>query len=188
MSLKSDQIPNKPLNGQEILELAVQDFRAMLAKDCMLTRGIAYRRAAYTLTATFHLGNPHPAIEFKSRTKANGVIEGEVPLSDPPEDAVLVALERDVDNDNPNLARVHHDLPIKLQERMPPPPPQISQIPGEPPLTESVMQFPEIRNTEIRYDKTQYPEAKPPVDRDVSEAAAAKLGVKSGMGLRERKK
>lgn len=221
--MKQDQIANKPLNGEEVLLCAVKDFEAMLRRECMLTRGIAYRRAAYSFSATFHLGSPHPAMELKSRTKADGAIEGEVPLVERCQcghlesehgnsgaciavlkneegdivcgcsgyyagEAVLVALERDVDNDNPNLARVHNDLPIKIQERVPPPPPQVSQIPGELPLTETTVQFPEIRNTEIRYDKTQYPEAKPPVDRDVSEAAAEKLGVKSGMGLRDRKK
>ena len=188
-SLRQDQIPNKPLNGEEVKAIAAKEFLAMLDRECMLTRGIAYRRVAISFSATFHLGSPHQPLEIKSRTHpTDGAVEGEAPLIPEPEDAALVAVERDIALDNPNLARVHHDLPIKIQERMPPRPITMDPvIPGEPPqaVTDPYSEF---KNTELRYDKTQYPDAPPPVDRDMSEAKAAALGVKSGMGLRERKK
>lgn len=186
----------------------------MLERECMLTRGIAYRRVAISIQATFHLGQPHQPMELKSRIKATEQIEGEAPLVElckcghgqsrhgigeaacgdcecrayEPSEAVLVSLERDVTLDNPNLARVHHDMPIRLQEKMPPRTLIMDPvIPGEPPQA-ATDPYPEFKNTDLRYDKTQYPEGPAPVDRDVSEKKAAELGVKGGMGLRERKK
>ncbi len=50
-------------------------------------------------------------------------------------------------------------------------------IPGEPPQS-LTNPYPEIETRELRYDKTQYPAAEPPVDRDVSEAKAGGLGLK----------
>src|SRR5262249_12014210 len=86
--------------------------------------------------------------------------------------------------DNPNLARVHHDLPIRLTERKPQEPPVIPEVmvPGEPvPLPSP---FPTFETKELKYDKTQYPEAPPPVDRDVSEAKAKEMGVAQRRGAR----
>lgn len=100
----------------------------------------------------------------------------------------VLALERDVDLSNPNLARVHHDLPIRLQERKPPVPLMVENpIPGEPPtmLTDP---WPQIETRELRYDKTQYPDAPPPVDRDVSEVKAGGLGLKPRGRLNDKEK
>ncbi len=181
MALKTDQIENKNLNGREVLEIAVQEFRAMLERDCMMAPGIAYRRVAMTLSATFQLGQPHQPLTVKSRVRQaeeGAVVEGEIPLNPPEPDTEVLALERDVDLPNPNLARVHHDLPIRLQERKPPVPIMIENpIPGEPPQS-LTNPYPEIETRELRYDKTQYPAAEPPVDRDVSEEKAGGLGLK----------
>jgi hypothetical protein len=172
-----DKIENKALNGEELLEVAVSEFRDMLKRDCAFLRTIAYRRAAFTLSATFHLGSPVREHVMRSHVRKQGeVVEGETPLVNPPEDSVVVALERDVKVENPNLARVHHDLPITLIERMPSKPPRLDgMIPGEPPINDM---FPQFETTKIRYEKDQYPAPVPPVDRDVSEKAAQRLGVK----------
>lgn len=109
-----------------------------------------------------------------------------------PEDAVLVSLERKITLDNPNLARVHHDLPIKISERKPPQPiPYENQLPGEPPPPFMLDPYPQMQTTEIRYDPKDYPPLDPPVDRDVSDAKAEQLGVKkrgTGMGLMKERK
>lgn len=182
MDLSSDKIPNKMLLGSELLEIAVKEFRQMLTQDCMFTKGIAYRRVAFTLQGTFHFGYPLPPDHVvKSRVKAEGAVEGEVPLNPlPPDDeGGLVALERDINLDNPNLARVTHDLPIIVQERVPPQSvPTTGGIPGETPSAVT-NPYPKIVNHELKYDKTQYPEGPKPVDRDVSEAKAAELGIKT---------
>jgi hypothetical protein len=178
VSLKSEQIPNKALNGAEVIEIACKQLREMIERDCMFSRQIAYRRVAFTIQATFHLGQPHQPYTVRSRVKPDGVVEGEAPLAPEPEEGALVSLERDVTLDNPNLARVHHDLPVRIQERMPPRALTVdSVLPGEPTqvLTDP---FPEVKNTELHYDKTQYPEHPKPVDRDVSQAKAEELGLK----------
>lgn len=176
MSLLEEKIPNKSLNGAEVLEIAVREFRAMLERDCMFLKTIAYRRVAMTLGATFHFGRPMAEHVVKSRVRAGGVVEGEAPLDPPEDEAVLVSLERDVALDNPNLARVHHDLPIRVQERSLPKTPTPSNLPGEPPMPADP--FPEIVTKEIHYDKTQYPEGPAPVDRDVSAEKSTAMGLK----------
>lgn len=183
MGLRSESIPNKALNGREVLECAVADFRAMLERDCAFLPTIAYRKVAYAWQFTFHGGYPHQAHVVKSRTKVAGIVEGEAPLVEPDPDAMLVCLEREVALENPNIARVHHDLPIRTQERAPE---RVlssqSGIPGEP--VETVVDFPSFVNRELRYDKEQFPAPTPPVDRDVSEVKAKELGVKrGGLGL-----
>ena len=188
MPLTTDKIPNKALNGREVLEIAVQEFRAMLERDCMFLKTVAYRRVGITFTAVFDFGNPHPVHEVRSRVKAAGVVEGEAPLTPEPEEGELRALERKVELENPNLERVHHDLPIKVQG--PPRPAQVivpdNTIPGEPPA--EILQVPVVETKELRYDKTQYPEPKAAVDTDVSEREAKRLGrpVKKGFGWNPR--
>lgn len=178
MDLTSDKIPNKMLLGTELLEVAVTEFRAMLQRDHMFLHTIAYPRVSFSIQATFQFGYPIPPDhKLKSRVQANGVIEGEVPMVDPPEDAEVVSLERDIVLDNPNVARISHDLPIMVQERRPPASPPIGTVPGE--ETVSGNPFPTIENIPLKYDKTQYPSGPAPVDRDVSEQKAKELGMKT---------
>lgn len=176
MSLR-EQVPNKALTGREVLECAVQDFRAMLERDCMFQRGVAYRRVAYSFSVTFHLGYPAGDYTVKSHTKASGIVEGEVPLEDPGADAIIVALERDVTIENPNLARVHHDLPVKIVTRGEPKPIPVDALSGD--IPQGVLDpFPQMITHELRYDKKDYPPLPAPVDRDVSQEVAKKLGVR----------
>ena len=193
MALKSEQIPNKALNGEEVSQIAAKQFQQMLASDYSFQKGIAYRRVAFTITATFHFGHPHQPVVVKSRVKPDGVIEGEAPLNPSPEgtEAAVAAIEREVKLDNPNLARVQHDMPVRVQEARPPRPiPQSDHpIPDEPP--EMLLHAgPEIINHEIRYDKKDYPALEPaPVTTDVSEREAARLGARArtALGLRKDK-
>ena len=188
MQLSTEKIYNKMLIGPEVVEIAVKEFRAMLERDCMFGKQIAYKKVTFTLAGTFNFGYPHPPKHVvNSRVKPeevkegeDRVVEGEVPLKGvAEEDQVVVALERDVRIDNPNLARVQHDMPIVVQERKQPNPvnPGIV-LPGETPAA-ILNPFPEVETHKLTYDKTQYPQADPPVDRDVSETAAERLGVKN---------
>lgn len=184
MSLKTDRIENKALNGAEWKEIACQQFRKMLDNDCMFLPTIAYRRGSFTLQGTFHFGNPHPAHVVRSYTKPDEELEGEAPLKNPDEDAVFMSVEREVKLDNPNLARVHHDIPIKVERKVSQEILLPSTIPGEPP----VYSLPHIAVDELRYDKAQFPEFPEPVQTDVTEAKAKQLGVpvkKGGMGYRK---
>jgi len=183
-----NQIPNRALNGEELMEIAVQQFRQMLQNDYAFSKQIAYPRVAMTLRATFHLGEPHPVREIVSYTRASGSVEGEVPLNPEPEEGTLISLERDVKLDNPNLARVHHDIPIKIVDRKEP---EVitnpNPLPGE--LMQTTNPFPSFETRELRYDKEQYPPMEPaPVDRDVSEQKAGELGVKPRGRLTEKER
>lgn len=189
MQLSTEKIYNKMLIGPEVVEILCQEFRAMLVRDCMFGKQIAYKKISATLTVSCNFGYPHPPKHVVvSRLKPEEVKEGEdsiiagelAKLDGVPEDEqVVVALERDVKIDNPNLARVQHDMPIVVQERKPPQPVNPGNVlPGETPAA-VLNPFPEVETHKLTYDKTQYPVADPPVDRDVSEAAAEKLGVKN---------
>ena len=190
MSLRSEKIPNKKLGGDELLEIAVRHFRDRLASDCMFSRQIAYGRVAFSIEATFHLGQPHQEHVVKSRVRpdADGVLEGEAPLAlDGEEDASLIALRREVEIDNPNLARVHNGLPIKTVQKAEERTVVVeSALPGEP--AEVIHDFPAFTVREHLYDKDQYPPQQPAVDSDVSDRKAKQLGVrqgnKGGMGYR----
>lgn len=184
----TDKIPNKSLNGLELRKIAVKQFDDMLAADCMFSPNIGYRRVAFTLEAVFHVGQPIGDIKVRSRVKTTGgALEGEAPLvpQPDPEDAAFVALARDVAIDNPNLARVQADLPIRVTEKVSKPILMEPTLPGEPQQATEVRS---IETRELKYDKTDYPKPPAPVDRDVTEQKAKELGVKrtGGMGLQKR--
>jgi hypothetical protein len=187
MSLQSEQIPNRSLTGEELRQIAVKQFDEMLQKDCYFLKTVAYKRVAMKIEATFHFNHaaqtdkePH-----KVRVKVQSddpAIEGGETLKDPGEHNEFVALERDVAFDNPNLARVHNDLPIKVQARKDPRVLKVDNaLPGEPPEA-LIDPFPEVETREIRYDKRQYPAPEPAVDKDRSEEMAARLGVRGRKG------
>lgn len=163
--LSNNTIPNKPLTGKECAAVVVDNVRQMLDADCMFNSTIAYRKLAFTVTVTVHAADTSdtkPRAEAQTRIRPNGVIEGNAPLPNPPEDAQFMAIERKVTVDNPNLTRVHHDLPIRVQQRALP-------QPNDP--------FPKIETQELRYEKGDFPPLPEPVDTDVTEREATRLGV-----------
>lgn len=210
MALKSETLPNKALTGEEVAAIAVNSVRDMLAKDCMFSPQIAYRSVAYSIAITFHLGQPHgqhvvrryarpgelpePPLAEVCECGHNKDAHGELGCQGPgcagcdeyrAEDSIVVALERTQELPNPNVARIHNDLPITMQSVQPPRSSAMDVVPGE---SLPSNPFPEITNHELRYDKTQYPAPPAPVDKDVSEQMAEKLGVKprGRMGLAEK--
>ena len=167
MPLSTSTLPNKALNGAELLEVAVQKFRQAMESDCMFARHIAYGRVSFTISATFHVanGNIQP-FTVRTRAQKEGAIEGEVPLKDAP-DGELVSLETKDSIDNPNQERVAAGLPIRVDGRKTTGP----ATPGDP--------FPAIETKEYRYDASSAPPPHPVVVTDVSEREAAKHGAKA---------
>jgi hypothetical protein len=169
------------------MEIAVNEFRRMLETDCMFSKQIAYRRVAMELSAKFHFGEPHPTHEVRSKPVTAQPVAGvagegaagieQFPLSAPPEDSTVMALERDTVLDNPNLARVHNDLPVRMQTKGEQKPMVMQTIPGEPPTFQN--DFPSIENRELRYDKRDFGDPPAAVNRDNSEKVAAALGLKA---------
>lgn len=205
MALSSERLPNKMLNGEEVLECIVSETRDMLKRDYAFLRTVAYRHVAFTVAVTVQFGQPHPNRTIESRVKPsedgivtgappmlprrncvcgwNGLesatVEGECPEcgeKTTPDETSVVALEADVELDNPNLARVHHGLPVKVQQRetVTLKPPSVP-LPGEP---MPVVEQRQVVTKELRYDPKDYPAGKPPVYRDRSAEAAERIGVK----------
>ncbi len=168
MPLSTETLPNKALNGRELLEIAVAKFRQSLENDCMFTAGIAYGRIAFTISASFDVASAYmPPFTVRTRTPKEAPIEGDVPLKDAP-DSELTAFEAKVAIDNPNVERVAANLPIKVQGRKTTGP----STPDNP--------FPEIETKEYRYDQSVVP-APPPIKvEDVSARESAKHGKKPG--------
>jgi len=166
-TLSERTVPNKGLVSTELAAIIVDHVREMLAHDYQFNNPtLLYRKAAFTVTVVVHAidpSNPVPRAAAQTHNRVSDVLAGEVPLEGAGEDAVFAGLERRVDIENPNLHRVHHDLPIKIQQRGQP-------KPGDP--------FGSVENIELRYDKTDF-EPLPPVETvDVTEREAAKAGVK----------
>ena len=97
-----------------------------------------------------------------------------------PEEISVLGLERDVELENPNIDRVQHGLPIKVQKKNVEILTPQNPLPGEP-LPVSEMRT--IVTEDLHYDAKDFPKGKEPVDRDVSEKARERLG---GMGLKKK--
>lgn len=183
MALKSDQLPNRMLNGEEIRKIAVEHFNQMLTRDCLFLKQQAYRRCAFKLTAVFQFGSPLGEHIVEVIPPALSELERGLPLTlsrddeGAPEKTVLVGLEREVSLDNPNLQRVAHGLPIIVTERKPPEPiVPMHPIPNEPP--DAILNpFPTIVNREVRYHPEDFEKPPEPIDTNVTEREAVKLGV-----------
>lgn len=181
MPLSSETLPNRPLNGREVMECVLADLRKMMENDCAFLPGIAYRRVGYRVTVVANLGS-----SMTAPTTVNVTGGEKMPISD--DDGIVVGLEQEVKIENPNLARVHRGIPVTFQQRMPPEPIKYSSlVPGEipPQVTDP---FLKVETKEVRIDPKQYPaEAQAPVV-DVSEREAKVLSIPARPGMRERGK
>lgn len=166
------------LTGALIRDIAEAECLLTMDRDYIFKGSHAFRFATITITATFHLGDPY---EPRPGDKISCRIEGEAPLKSPPERTVVIALKREVKLENPNIDRINHDMPIVVQ-RATPPQAMIPEnpLPNEPPT--AVIGAPGVENLEFRYDKTQFPAPTAPVDSDISQQAAARLGVPQQTG------
>jgi hypothetical protein len=180
MALKSEQLPNLALNGDEIRQIAVRHFDEMLKRDCMFLRQQAYRRCSFKLTAVFHLGYPVGDYTVELVPPLGSPLGRDIPLAgseDENEETALKALERSYDLDNPNVQRIAHGLPITLLERKAPEPVVAAHpIPGEPP--EGVLNpFPAMVEHELRYHPDNFPPPPGPIDFDATDREAEKLKI-----------
>lgn len=168
--LSTSTVPNLALTGAELKQVILDNLKQVLDNDCQFNPFITYRRAAFTVTVVLHAINPDTVVP-KPRARAQTFpkadpgkgIEAKLPLDLlPDEEGVLIGLERTVTVDNPNLTRVHHGIPIVVAQKAMPAPDEI---------------FPKIDKQELRYEPGDFPPLAAPVDTDVSEREAQKLGV-----------
>lgn len=165
MPLSTEAFPNKPLDGAELAQVIRNHVEKMLEGDCMFSPTLAYGRCAFTVTLTVHVGDLiNPRVEARTFVRPDGAVEGNAPLKNPPEDARFVSKERRKRIDNPNLERVHNGLPFRSQRRTQP---------------DSGAPYGGVENIEVHVEPGgDYPEPEPPVDNDVTEREAEKLGVR----------
>ena len=174
MPLSSESVKQKALNGSELAQVIVDHVRDVLAKDCFFLPTIAYTRCAFSFVITVHGAGLLQAVEVKSRVRKEGAIEGEAPLENPDGDAQFAALERKVTVENPNLTRIHHGLPITVTVKVPP------ATPENP--------FPAFEEKKIEYAAGDYPALPEPVDKDVTQREAPKLGVRKTQAAIDRQR
>lgn len=172
------------LTGLMMGELIFAEFDKMTTRDFIFGTSGAYRQAELTIRVVAHVAGPY----VPDGKDHPGRLMGEAPL--PPliyyathgeaptaQRTSVLGLERKVKLLNPNIDRINHGLPIVVQRAAPPqPPPVANQLPGEPPPAQ-IIGTATVENLEFRYDPTQFPAPEAPVDSDVSQQAAAKLGV-----------
>lgn len=94
------------------------------------------------------------------------------------------ATEVSVKLDNPNLDRIHHGLPIKVQRALPPEPPKMPDVvvPGETPAPQEAFGK-SFETQEFKYDPQGMPPVEAPVVTDVSEREAQRMGVSRSKGM-----
>lgn len=160
------------LTGSKLMELALAEFDKMTQLDYVFGLSGAYRRAELTIRVIAHVADPFTPTD----AEVPCVLVGPAPLVGvEAKRTSLIALERQVKFDNPNIDRINHGLPIIVQRATPPEPPPSTQLPGEPPT--QVIGAPGVINQEYKYDPTQFPAPPAPVDSDISQKTAARLGV-----------
>ena len=170
------KIPN--LRGPRLIEAVLLELTKMMGRHYGFQGSVAYKRSDITLRITVHLGEPYTP----NGATVECVITGEAPLPEPrPERTVVVGLERKFVLENPNIDRINHDMPIIVQRaQLPQAIIPENQLPGEPPT--AVIGAPVVENLEFRYDATQFEAPAPAVDQDISQQAAARLGVPQHTG------
>lgn len=160
------------LDGPQLANVIASEFEIMMSRDYAFQGSVAYRNVEAKLSVSVHLGSPH----VPGETRQVCVLHGEAPLKIIPKDSAVVAIEREFFLKNPNLDRIHHDMPIVIQRATPPQAViQENQLPGE--SQTPLVNGPGIENKEYIYDKTQFDIPGVPTDTDFSEKAAAHLGV-----------
>lgn len=165
------------LTGEAMQQMVLDEFDRMVKRDYVFGLSGAYRSAVVTLRIILHVsGWYQPAPEDTTLC----VIAGEAPLNPLPEQASVVAIERIVRLENPNIDRINHGLPIIVQRATPPQALAIDHLPGEAPT--QPIGTPGVENLEYRYDATQFPAPPEPVDSNVSQQAAARMGVPVQVG------
>lgn len=171
------RVEGKNLTGKLLRDFLLAEFDKMGARDYIFGMSGAYRKSTFTFRVVVHVADPYEPNEGRS-----SVITGEAPLV--LEGAVrtsVIGLERTVKLENPNIDRINHDLPIIVQRATMPEPPPANNLPGEPPT--QAIGAPGVQNLEFKYDRTQFPAPEAPVDADISQLAAAKLGVPVQTGV-----
>lgn len=111
MPLSTEVIGNKPLSGQELLEILVNEVRDLCGTDAMFRSHVGYGKVNYKITVDLKLNNPtYPEHIVRGREKTVGGGE-----DDPEAKKVTKTRSRAVES--PNVARIANSLPVTVVSR-----------------------------------------------------------------------
>lgn len=161
MPLASETLQNKPLSGQELLEVILNDLQDLLSKDGMFRESVGYGRVAYKLTLELEMDNLTYPKHLTSRATRPETLDSPGP------DALALSKSRSRQLVSPNATRVLNDLPIKVT---------------------SVQGGRLVEHEVLGYDKSEVPPQPGPVDADWSESATKALQERAGEALARLKK
>lgn len=159
--MRSEKIPNTPLNGSELKEYALIRVREQLDREWMFNAGMTYPSVSFDISIRFHMTNAaFPEYASVATAPVSGVFNGPTPEEDfnPESDQVLCATDIKVAVDNPNLIRIHNDMPITVSDPAPLKPGQI---------------IPQIETRTIQVYTSDYPDLSQPIVEDVSDQVAS---------------
>lgn len=129
MPASHEKIPNRPLAGNELVQIIERDVHDILTRDGMFTQNIAFGRVSYEIRVSLHLDNPlYPqhVSTVMSRPASKQQIAADPalaaveygPLVDPlTEDETVFAQERHREIQSPNAARVENGMPLILEKK-----------------------------------------------------------------------
>jgi hypothetical protein len=166
-------VPVETLTGESLADLIETEFNLMCRRDYIFGTSGAYATAKMEIELHVQVAGAYTP---NKDAKESGVIEGKPPLANVEGQSAVIGLRREVILANPNIDRINHDLPIRVQRATPPKPPVVDNpLPGEPPT--DMPGIPGIETLEFKYDKTQFPPPANPIDSDISKQVAMRYGV-----------
>ena len=112
----TDKLPNKPLTGPELKQMALNHMSDMMDRDHMFNESKAYGRVGYVITITVQTDNPaYPehTVTVKTQSAKDKPEIVALPIKEPTKEMAKSKKQRTVKVDNPNLERVRHKMPVK---------------------------------------------------------------------------
>ena len=158
MGLASESIPNRPLRGDELAEYAIKLMRDRLKNAHHFSAQVTYHQVAFELTGVFHFAYPVGDTRLLVQPLADGTVTGVPPTplvvdaEGEQQPSEVVAFELASAIEDPNLTRVHCELPVTVTVKTPPKPGEV---------------FPHIEQHQVKYDPTDYPPLAPPAERSL---------------------
>ncbi len=120
MPTSYETIPNRPLSGDELHQILVQDVDSRLSADGLLSPHIGFSQVAYRITIELQMVNPaYPThkILIQSRAKPSQTEEIKpfpLPIPKEDEETIGVGLERKRRITNPNRERIKRGMPVTV--------------------------------------------------------------------------
>ena len=110
----NEQTLNKPLSGEELIEIMVRQIKLKLQSNCFLAKHVAYPAFSFTAVIQVNFQNTGTRIQGTSAQ-----ISGSEGKMDPEAESETEIEEVSGQYDAPNIARRENDIPIPVITRTP---------------------------------------------------------------------